>query len=81
MSLNEIRKEIRKQVYGYVIAAFSLVAGLAWNDAIKSLIEFFLPPSHGTLLAKFIYAVIITSVVVFASYFILRTHEKSERKN
>lgn len=81
MSLSELKKEIRKQVFGYIVAAFSLVAGLAWNDAVKSLIEYFLPPSNGTLLAKFVYAVVITTIVVFASYIILRHNEKSDGKN
>ncbi|MBI4085443.1 MAG: hypothetical protein HY432_03000 [Candidatus Liptonbacteria bacterium] len=49
---------------GYIGAAFGLVAGLAWNDAIKALIEYLFPFSQTTILAKFLYAALITIVVV-----------------
>jgi len=32
---------VKQKIVTYVIAGFGLVAGLAWNDAIKSLIEYF----------------------------------------
>ena len=56
--------DMLKQGLGYIIAAFGLIAGLAWNDAVKSLIEFFLPISNNTIFAKFLYAIIITLIVV-----------------
>ena len=38
---NEIKKEIHEHTLGYIVAALGLVAGLAWNEAVKSLIEYF----------------------------------------
>jgi len=32
-----IREEVRKKTIGYIVAALGLVAGLAWNDAIKTI--------------------------------------------
>ncbi|MEK7107362.1 MAG: DUF5654 family protein, partial [Patescibacteria group bacterium] len=43
---------------------FGFVAGLAWNDAIKELIQYMFPLATDTLAAKFIYAGLITVVVV-----------------
>ncbi|PIQ66910.1 MAG: hypothetical protein COV95_01600 [Candidatus Zambryskibacteria bacterium CG11_big_fil_rev_8_21_14_0_20_40_24] len=45
-------------------AAFGLVAGLAWNDAIKEFIEVIFPLSKDTVAVKFLYAVLVTVVVV-----------------
>lgn len=64
---NEMRKEIRKQSLGYILAAFGFVAGLAWNDAIKALIDFAFPLGMDSLVAKFLYAVSVTVLVVIAT--------------
>lgn len=67
--------EIKEKSSGYMTAAFGLVAGLAWNDAIKSFIEFAFPFStSGSILAKFIYAVIITIVVILLSQYIFKNN-------
>lgn len=56
--------EIRSRTFGYVSTALGLVAGLAWNDAIRVLIESVFPLARNTIAVKFLYAVIITVVVV-----------------
>ncbi len=68
----EIKKEIRQRTSGYILAAFGLVAALAWNDAIKSLIEYFFPLDKNTVLVKFTYAVLITFIVVIISIYLTR---------
>lgn len=75
----EMKKQIKKQTLGYVVAAFGLVAGLAWNEAIKSLIEYLFPIGQNTLLAKFGYAVLITAIVVAVTIY-LGTWLKDENK-
>lgn len=75
MLKDEIKMQIRKQTAGYVTTALSLVAGLAWNDAVKSLIEIFFPLDTSGVLIKFIYAVVITVVVVILSTSLLRSKE------
>ncbi len=67
-----IKREIRIRTVGYIVGAFGLVAGLAWNDAIRSLIEHLFPVEVNSLWAKFIYAIIITLVVIFVSVWIGR---------
>ncbi|KKR13076.1 MAG: hypothetical protein UT41_C0001G0620 [Candidatus Wolfebacteria bacterium GW2011_GWC2_39_22] len=59
-----MRKTAREKVWGYIAAALGLVAGLAWNDAIKGLIDHYFPISSDSTWAKVWYAVIITAIVV-----------------
>ncbi len=57
------QKLIKKRMFAYIAAGLGLVAGLAWNDAIKAIIDYFIPQDGGTLLAKIIYAFTLTIVV------------------
>ena len=64
--LLDIPKQATAQSLTYVIAAFGLVAALAWNEAIKALInKFFI--ADGNIISLFIYAVIVTLVAVLAT--------------
>lgn len=73
-----LSREVRRQSFVYILTAFGLVAGLAWNDAIKSLIEYFFPLSTNTLFAKFVYAVLITLFVVFVTVYFGKSENKTE---
>lgn len=78
----EIKKEFQQRATGYIIGAFGLIAGLAWNDAIKALIEYLFPLAKNTLLAKFIYAILMTFIIgVAASYLVRFFGKKDEKKN
>jgi Na+/proline symporter len=77
---NQLKEEMQDKLKGYVVAAFGLVAGLAWNEAIKSLIEYFFPLNKNTILAKFIYAILITFVLVFVTVYISRLLTKKEKE-
>ena len=67
MDKHEMKSSIRKQSLGYILAAFGFVAGLAWNDAIKALIDVAFPLAKEGLVAKFLYAVIATVIVILAT--------------
>lgn len=71
----EFKKEIRKQTAGYIVAALGLVAGLAWNDAIKSFIDYLFPLAKDTMFIKLFYALVVTTVVVFVSNYLLKTDQ------
>ncbi len=71
-----LKLEVRAQVVGYVIAALGVIAGLAWNDAVKSLIEHFFPLSQSTLWAKFIYATLLSTGVGIISFNLVRWTKK-----
>lgn len=75
---DEVKKQIKNQTTGYFTAALGLVAGLAWNDAIKALIEALFPFNQSGILIKFIYAIIITIIVVLLSRYLLRYSAISE---
>lgn len=84
----EVSGKLREQTAGYITTALGIVAGLAWNDAIKGLIEYLFPISKDTLFARFIYAVLITLVVVLVSRWLLillgglpSKKDKKSRKN
>lgn len=76
-----LRSEIRERTLGYMLAAFGLVAGLAWNDAIQSLIGYLFPLPENTLPAKFLYALTISFIVVMISVYISRLLERLNHSN
>jgi len=80
MLKSELKMQIRERTAGYLTAALSLVAGLAWNDAIKSLIEILFPLDTSGILIKFVYAITITTIVVIVSTYLLKTSEETVKK-
>ncbi|MEK7574665.1 MAG: DUF5654 family protein [Patescibacteria group bacterium] len=66
-----LQREVRKQTVGYIVGALSLVAGLAWNDAIKALIEYIFPLDKSGLWVKFLYAAVLTFVVILFTIYIV----------
>lgn len=75
-----LEREILDRVSGYILAAFGLVAGLAWNDAIKALIDYFFPLNKDSIPAKFLYASIMTVLVVIITLYIMRLIQRSDSK-
>jgi len=61
-----------------VFLAFGLVAALAWNEAIKSLISEVLPKKGQGVLPLFIYAILVTMIAVIAIGRIMKLREKFE---
>jgi hypothetical protein len=55
-----------------------LVAGLAWNDAVKSLIDSLFPRSGDGVAAKFAYAVLVTVLVVLLVYYMERIFSRED---
>lgn len=76
--VSRVKSEVRNQTVKYILAALGLVAGLAWNDTIKSAIEYFFPQDQNSLKAKLIYAIIITLIVVILSFYLARVAKKKE---
>ena len=73
-----LRKEMRERTTGYILTGFGVIAGLAWNEAIKSLIEHIFPPNSNSIVAKFIYAVLMTFVVVVMAVYLVRIFKEEE---
>lgn len=66
MGIKETNKQVLLQSLTLISSAFALVAALAWNEAIKALIERYVPTGSG-LYSRFAYAIIVTAVVVIVS--------------
>lgn len=68
----ELSREVREKVVGYIVGALGLVAGLAWNDAVKAAIETIFPTQENSLWARFAYAIIISIIIVIISINLVR---------
>jgi len=73
---SELKSSVHEKTIGYITAALGLVVGLAWNDAIKSLIDSLFPVGSGSIIAKFLYAAFITVVVVVIARALVKTASK-----
>ncbi|OGH61901.1 MAG: hypothetical protein A2848_02160 [Candidatus Magasanikbacteria bacterium RIFCSPHIGHO2_01_FULL_50_8] len=78
---DKFRAEVTKQVSTYILAGFGIVAGLAWNEAIRSLIDYIYPLPQNGVQAKFLYAVVITIVVILVSMAVLRSNRAHDKKS
>ena len=63
---SSLRLEVLERVQSLVTASLGLVAALAWNDAIQTLFVIIFGV-QSSVIAKFIYAVIITVLVVIVT--------------
>ncbi len=66
-----LKLELVEKISTLATAGFGLVAALAWNDAIQSLFTRLFPAQSG-LIAKFLYAVLITVAVVLITTHLAR---------
>lgn len=61
---DKIHHKIKEQIRTLIAGALGLVAALAWNEAVKALFEKIFGDASG-LVAKFLYAIIVTIIVVW----------------
>jgi hypothetical protein len=74
-----LRLSVIQKTLELMTAAFSLVAALAWNDAIQTLfLRIF--GSASNIVAKFVYAVVITAIVVWIGIKLSRVTKAAERR-
>ncbi len=83
----ELQIAILKQTLLLATGAFSLVAALAWNEAIKGVIDIFVKPyipKESGVVAQLIYAAIITVIAVLVTIhlgkILAKLEEKEEKK-
>lgn len=74
-----LERQIQEKTFGYILTALGLVVGLAWNDAIKSLIDFLFPLDRNSLTAQFVYAILLTLVVVIVTTYVTRYLHRDEK--
>jgi len=71
------RSEILGKLLDLMTAAFGLVAALAWNDAVQTLFRVIFGERSG-LIAKFVYAILVTVLVVLLTRMISRKATKKD---
>ena len=62
-----------------ITTALGLVAALAWNTAIQNLFDRVLGKAGAALAGQFLYAILITLVVIFATIAVSRAAEKAKK--
>ncbi len=75
-NFEKIRMESREKILELILAGFGFVTALAWNEAIKSLIDTFFKFSKDSLVAKFIYAIFLTVIIVIVSIYLSKLLKK-----
>jgi hypothetical protein len=67
--------QVKEKTSGYILAALGFVVGLAWNDAIRALIDDLFPLDKNSIWVKFIYALIVTVLIVVATIILTKKTE------
>mgnify|MGYP001574471780 FL=1 len=75
----ELQREVRRKTMTYIAAALGLVVGLAWNEAIKAVIEYLFPLGQNTIAAKLIYAFLMSVILVFVTVYVLRESKEGQK--
>lgn len=75
-----LRLTIVQKILELMTSAFALVAALAWNDAIQSLFLRIFGATNGVV-AKFLYALIITAIVVGVAIRLSRVSKLIEKRS
>lgn len=73
--IKQVKEEFKEKVITLVLGGFGLVAALAWNEAIKTFFETIFPKTSA-LIGKFVYAIIVTFIVVILSLQLKKILEK-----
>jgi hypothetical protein len=69
-SERSLHRELTTQMLQLITSGFGVVAALAWNDAIQTFVKEYIEqifPRSG-LISKFIYAALITTLIVLITY-------------
>lgn len=72
-----MKKEIIEKISSLIVAAFGLVAALAWNSAIQAIFQKYFGTAEG-IVPMLIYAVVVTIIAVLVTMWIAKIAEKKE---
>lgn len=73
-----MKKEVIERFITLIAAAFGFVAALAWNSAIQETFKYFFG-IQSTLIAMFVYAVLVTIIAVIITLWLSKISEKSKK--
>lgn len=63
---------VLERVVTFISGGLGLVAALAWNDAIRALFEQLFRTERNGIVAKFLYAALVTVIVVLVTVRLIR---------
>jgi membrane protein YdbS with pleckstrin-like domain len=72
-----MKKEIIEKISSLIIAAFGLVAALAWNSAIQAIFQEYFGTAEG-LIPMLVYAIVVTVAAVLITIWIAKIADKKE---
>ena len=72
-----MKKEILEKISSLLIAAFGLVAALAWNGAIQAIFKEIFGTAEGVR-PMLVYAIVVTITAVVVTIWITKIAEKGE---
>ncbi|MDO9399716.1 MAG: DUF5654 family protein [bacterium] len=75
----KLTEEVTQKTLNFIITAFGLVAGLAWNEAIQTLINSLFSINKDTILAKFIYAILMTLILALITIYLAKALNKNKK--
>jgi len=70
-----MKMQIMETIAALMTAAFGLIAALAWNEAIRKLIDQYFSAGDA-LMGLFVYAILVTVIAVVAGLIIARSLAK-----
>jgi uncharacterized membrane protein len=73
----KVTAEVLDKFAELITIALGLVAALAWNTAIQNLFTTIFGKTGSALIGQFLYAIIITLVVIFATIAVSRAAERA----
>ena len=74
-----VKEGVQDKSLGYILTALGLVAGLAWNEAIQSIITAIFPGERNGVLIKLIYAIVVTVIAVTIATYLTRYFRREEK--
>jgi uncharacterized BrkB/YihY/UPF0761 family membrane protein len=74
-----VTAEVLDKFAELITVALGLVAALAWNTAIQNLFNKIFGEAGAALVGQFVYAVIITLIVIFATIAVSRAAERAKK--
>jgi riboflavin biosynthesis pyrimidine reductase len=74
-----LRGEVLDKFSQLITTALGLVAALAWNTAIQNLFDSVFGEAGARLAGQFLYATLITIVIIFATIAVSRAAERAKR--
>jgi hypothetical protein len=74
-----VSAEVLDKFAQLITTALGLVAALAWNTAIQNLFTKIFGEAGAALIGQFVYALIITLVVIFATIAVSRAADRAKK--